>query len=292
MDDFLNRSIKPRGNGAEPVKGVNVNNECRLRVRNTEKSRKHMLTNPGNNNDPYLDDDPPEYMPGDGGTEEQDGMTNDGPTEGGDNDGFMRRRRTCPHYRQLTTSRVANLAHSTFVPSSKVNCCSVGGKKSKYGAHDIEDLVNFGVDPYIQKDVALYRRDPNESFGLSLKGETGENRGSFVREVKKNTPADINGSIKAGDKILRVNGANVSNAPPSTVVEKIKSAQSDPLMLDVSRSGSISNGDGGYSSRAACPYYLSQVLSKDADIIFVSRELSLLFLVTILMHMNLRSSLP
>lgn len=240
-----------------------MNNECRLRVRNTEKSRKHHLTNVSSNDGPYNDDDPPEVMPGDGDGGGQEG----GPTEDDDdNQGYIRRSRTCPHYRELSTSRVANLSHSTFVPNAKVDCCSVGGKKSKFGAHDIEDLVNFGVDPYLQKDIALYRREPNESFGLSLKGK----RGCFVKEVKKDTPADVNGSIKTDDKILRVNGSDVSRSDPTTVVEKIKKTKSDPLLLDVSRggSGSLSNGDGGYSSRAACPYYLSHVLSKDADILF------------------------
>jgi len=282
----IHKDIKPRGNNTNEVKNVNVNNECRLRVRNTEKSRKHMLTNMSTN-EPYNDEDPPEVMPGDG---TEDPIMADGPTEENSNDNFLRRRRTCPHYRQLTTSRVANLAHSTFVPNSKVNCCSVGGKKTKYGAHDIEDLVgkflycflsshviyeltldpfiDFGVDPYLQKEVALYRREPNESFGLSLKSSTGRDRGSFVKTVKKDTPADINGNIKADDKIIRVNGTDVSSSNPATVVNKIKSITTDPLLLDVSRSGSLDGGSGGYSSRAACPYYLSQVLSKDADIIF------------------------
>jgi hypothetical protein len=212
-------------------------------------------------------------MPGDGDLGgEQDVGTDVGPPsgEGEENQGYIRRSRTCPHYRQLTTSRVANLAHSTFVPNSKVDCCSVGGKQSKYGAHDIEDLVNFGVDPYTQRDIALYRGEATESFGLSLRGEVGRNGGSFVREVKRDTPADINGSIKIGDKIIRVNGTNVSSSNPATVVELIKQVKSDPLLLDISRggSGTLSSLDDGYSSRSACPYYLSQILAKDADIVF------------------------
>jgi Fanconi anemia group J protein len=149
----------------------------------------------------------------------------------------------------------------------------VGGKQSKYGAHDIEDLVDFGVNPYIQKDIALYRKEPTESFGLSLRGEAGRKSGggSFVREVKRDTPADMNGSIIVGDKIIRVNGTDVSKSTPATVVATIKGVQSDPLLLDVSRGGTgtlSSSLDDGYSSRSACPYYLSQILSKDADIIF------------------------
>jgi len=260
----IHKNIKPRTRGADAITGVNVNNECRLRVRNTEKSRRHHVTNPTSDT-AYNDDDPPEHMPGDGDT--------GGGTQDEGDEGYLHRSRTCPHYRQLTTSRVANLAHSTFVPGSKVDCCSVGGRQSKYGAHDIEDLVDFGVNPYIQKDIALYRKEPTESFGLSLRGEAGRKSGggSFVREVKRDTPADINGSIMVGDKIIRVNGTDVSKSPPATVVATIKGVQSDPLLLDVSRGGTgtlSSSLDDGYSSRSACPYYLSQILSKDAEIIF------------------------
>jgi C-terminal processing protease CtpA/Prc len=66
-------------------------------------------------------------------------------------------------------------------------------------------------------------------------GESGRNGASFVREVKRDTPADINGSIKVGDKITRVNGADVSSSNPATVVEAINKVKSDPLLLDVSR---------------------------------------------------------
>lgn len=260
----IHKNIKPRTRGADAITGVNVNNECRLRVRNTEKSRRHHLTNPTSDT-AYNDDDPPESMPGDGDT--------GGGTQDEEDEGYLHRSRTCPHYRQLTTSRVANLAHSTFIPSSKVDCCSVGGRQSKYGAHDIEDLVDFGVNPYIQKDIALYRKEPTESFGLSLRGEAGHKSGggSFVRVVKRDTPADMNGSIMVGDKIIRVNGTDVSKSPPVTVVATIKGVHSDPLLLNVSRGGTgtlSSSLDDGYSSRSACPYYLSQILSKDAEIIF------------------------
>ena len=87
-----------------------------------------------------MDEDPPDDLPGDGNVD----AMQDGPREGEDEDNnFVSRSKTCPHYRQLTANRVANLAHSTFVPNSKTDCCTVGGKKSKYGAHDIEDLVEF-----------------------------------------------------------------------------------------------------------------------------------------------------
>ncbi len=277
--------MKPRGvlQGESTAPRVNVSNECRLRVRNTEKARKHQLSkSDSSDNDPYNDNYPPEFMPGDGdggvgaGEILDDTPMADG-RDGEDNQGYIGRSKTCPHYRQLTASRIANLVHATFVPDGKVNCCSVGGRQSKYGAHDIEDLVSFGVDPYLRRDIALYRNDPCESLGLSLRREGGRKGGSVVSEVKKNSPADNCGSIKPDDKIMRVNGCDVSQSDPAVVAELIKRCTSDPLLLDVSRgddgvgnlSSSISAQDEiEYSSRAACPYYISQALAKDADIVF------------------------
>jgi hypothetical protein len=190
----------------------------------------------------------------------------DGPNEGDEDNNFVSRSRTCPHYRQLTANRVANLAHSSFVPNSKVDCCSIGGKKSKYGAHDIEDLVDFGKDPYVQNGVALYRGKGSDSYGLTMKG----NRGCFVHSTKKDSPAEMSGELSNGDKILRVNGSDVTKEDATNVAKKIKQSEGNVLMLDVSRggSGTLSQGDGGYSSHSACPYYISHMLAKDADLVF------------------------
>ena len=269
----IHKSIKPRGGSSgEEVKGVNVNNECRARVRNTEKSRKHQLTNPTSDG-PYDDDDPPDG-PGDGDMgQQQQQQGEDAIVEGGETEenSFLSRSKTCPHYRQLTTSRVANLVHSAFIPNKGVDCCSIGGKESKYGAHDIEDLVQFGVDPNIQRDIALYRKDPTDSLGLSLKKGAGNRRGCYINAVKEDTPAAMNGSLNVEDRIVRVNGNDVFNSDPANVSSMIKGINKDPVVLDVTRGGSGSlstRGDGSYSSHAACPYYVSQMLSKDAEIIF------------------------
>ena len=166
---------------------------------------------------------------------------------------------------------MANLVHSAFIPNKGVDCCSIGGKESKYGAHDIEDLVQFGVDPNIQRDIALYRKDPTDSLGLSLKKGAGNRRGCYINAVKEDTPAAMNGSLNVEDRIVRVNGNDVFNSDPANVSSMIKGINKDPVVLDVTRGGSGSlstRGDGSYSSHAACPYYVSQMLSKDAEIIF------------------------
>jgi hypothetical protein len=260
------RSIKPRTPGAEPITGINVNNECRLRVRNTEKYRKQKLTNPSST-DPYLDEQPPEDLPGDGSAD----AMQDGPHEGEEENSFISRSRTCPHYRQLTANRLADLANQTFVPNKKVDCCSVGGKKSKYGSHDIEDLVEFGKDPYLQTGVTLYRGKDSMAYGLRLKNaQKGSGGGCVVESTEQGSPADIVGSLSIGDTILRVNGCDVSKEDVGIVAKKIKESSGDSVTLDVSRggSGSLSRIDGGYSSHSACPYYISHMLSKDADLVF------------------------
>lgn len=222
------------------------------------------------NDEPYFDEDPPNELPGDGTAE---APAQDGPQEGEEENNFTSRSRTCPHYRQLTANRVANLAHSSFVPSNKVDCCSIGGKKSKYGAHDIEDLVEFGKDPYLQTGVALYRGSDSDSYGLTLKGPkrgSGGSGGCFVQSTKKGSPADISGSLNSGDKILRVNGCDVTRESVANVAKRIKESAGDSLLLDVSRGGegTLSTSERDYSSHAACPYYISQMLAKDADLVF------------------------
>lgn len=256
----IHKSIKPRGNHAETTPGINVTNECRNRTRNTEKMRRQFLSTV-ESDQAYDDDDPPDDLPGDG-----DG--GGGGEESAENQ-FLSRKKTCPHYRQLTSGRIANLVSSTFVPNNKVDCCSVGGKKSTYGAHDIEDLVSFGVDPYLQKNVAFYRENSSQPFGLELKVNEGRRRGCYVKGAKKGFPAD-NGTLKEDDKILRVNGSNVSHMNSQEVAELIRDSSNDPLLLDVSRggSGTLSSSDGNYSPHAACPYYISQALAKDAEIVF------------------------
>ncbi|KAL7470659.1 hypothetical protein ACHAXS_010897, partial [Conticribra weissflogii] len=256
----IHKSIKPRGSRAETIPGINVTNECRNRTRNTEKMRRHFLSTV-DSDQVYDDDDPPEELPGDG----------DGAGGGEESAGnqFLSRKKTCPHYRQLTSGRIAKLVNSTFVPNSKVDCCSVGGKKSAYGAHDIEDLVNFGVNPYLQKNVAFYRENSSQPFGLELKVNGGRRRGCFVKGAKKGFPAD-NGMLQEDDKILRVNGSDVSRMQSQEVAEMIKDEINDPLLLDISRggSGTLSIEDGSYSPHSACPYYISQALAKDAEIVF------------------------
>ena len=49
-----------------------------------------------------------------------------------------------------------------------------------------------------------------------------------MRQVKEDTPADVNRSIKAGDRILRMNGKDVSALGPADVAREIVRETSGP----------------------------------------------------------------
>lgn len=243
--------IKPR-DGSSPSQFVNANLACRIRVKNTERYRKKKLAATM-----YDDDNPPTDRPSDG-TTNADAETEDD------------KRPTCPHYRQLTTQRTAVLAQAEFAPSqATVNCCSVGGEKTKLGAVDIEDLVNFGVNPYV-RNTAIYRDDasPEPSFGITLGGNAGQ-RGLRIRQLKAGGPASTEGILEQGDLILKVNGETTENLVAEQVVEACKNS-ANPLELQVFKAkGELLRDEyDNYSQHSACPYYVSRALSKHAEIVF------------------------
>jgi Fanconi anemia group J protein len=215
----------------------------------------------------YDDDDPPMDVTGDRASDATTASQVEGEAVDGNDDGFRsKNRKMCPHYRQLTTNRTATLAHSMFTPNEKVvACCSLGGEKTKFGAHDIEDLVSFGTSPHTLSGVAIYRGD-SPSTGLQLSALPGS--GCCVGEVKENGAAKVEGTLRPGDRLSKLNGEDVRNLPLADVAAKFRNTRDDPIMLDVVRGveDTIDNDD--YSSHAACPYYLSQILAKNAELVF------------------------
>ncbi len=179
--------------------------------------------------------------------------------------------KTCPHYRQLSTKRLARNLHSTFKPdSTSVNCCSSGGEKSKFGSHDIEDLVTFGVQPNIKKGVAIYRNKAGgeKSFGMTLTKANKDSGNITVKHLKSGGAAEREGSLKADDTLMAINGSQVlPRNPLGAVTKKIRESK-DPLLVDVYRGESDEIDVNEYSSHSACPYYISRALAKSADLIF------------------------
>ena len=273
--------MKPR-DGTTLSRPVNANLACQIRVRNTEKIRKSMIDRNNNrssffrNNNGesqpqvYNDESPPFYLPGDG-----DGRR-DSIAES-DNDGNLNnnsKHLTCPHYRQLTTTRTARLLQERFAPSiAQVSCCKTGGEHTKLGAADIEDLVAFGVNPY-RHNTAIYRQKNNNSFGLTLE-QNDKGTGSKITQI--NGSAAQEGTLKPGDRVVRINGRDMRRQNSNAVVDACRQS-SDPLHLQVvSKDAPLNNNneddfyndsDATYSEHAACPYYLSRALAKHAEIVF------------------------
>lgn len=81
---------------------------------------------------------------------------------------------------------------------------------------------------------------PGQSLGLSIVGgrhvikrlRNGEElKGIFIKQVLPHSPAAQTDSLKTGDKILEVNGADLRSASHEEAVEAIKSAQSPVLFV-------------------------------------------------------------
>jgi len=265
----INKDLRPRAKADKSSdKNINVNNECRVRVRNTEKYRKQMWRSETQG---YDDDEPPLDVTGDraadstanAGSQEAEAAE---ANEANDNGFRSKNRKMCPHYRQLTSNRVAALAHSMFTPNEKaVECCSLGGEQTKFGAHDIEDLVNFGVNPHTLSGVAIYRGD-SSSVGLQLSEAAGSGCCN-IGKVKEGA-AKVEGTLREGDRLTKFNGEDIRDLPLTEVASRFRNATQDPITLDVVRGDVEETDDDDYSPHSACPYYLSQVLTKNAELVF------------------------
>ena len=273
------RNRGPDSTNNEKSSRLPLNQECQFRVQNTERMRKAKWKSAY-----YDDDNPPTSCLGDGKGSTNERINNkdindresDGDALVDDNgNGWINTgsttKLTCPHYRQLSTTRTAELARSRFIiDKSIINCCNVGGEKTKLGVHDIEDLVSFGVNPYIEKGVAIYRRDGKGSFGMIV-GKQGSDP-TFIHEIAKDGSAGVaGGAIQEQDLFLKINGKNSRKWSIKQTVDEIKSTADDPLELELLRSGAPyddDSNDNHFSEHSACPYFLSRALSKHAELIF------------------------
>jgi len=202
----------------------------------------------------YEDENPEQYNEYDDANYNTDVFLNDNDNENEDDPTFSKSKNpTCPHYRQLTSSSTASRAHRAFVP-----CCTSGnhtGDRTALGVHDIEDLVSFGKHTNLRRNVPLYRGPKGSSYGMSL--EMDDDKRLRVTSVRPNGPAASH--VRSGDIILAVNGSDTSNMCFERIVDKIKGSK-DPLILDIH--------DGSTNNTSACPYYLSQALAKEAEVVF------------------------
>jgi hypothetical protein len=238
----------------------NVNTECRSRVKNTESSRKYLLDSRLTN---YDDQNPPEYRESDDLEGAATGKNSQGAEQDDDKDSSDKP--TCQHYRQLGAGRTASKMVETFRPSNSSNGKNskgnggVGDESTKDGTHDIEDMVQFGKNPY--KRTVVLKKSPRESWGMecSLDPSSGHPR---IDRVVPHGRAAKSGTVKPGDLIFSINQrpTDQSRSIHDLAEEMIQS--NEKLVLTVGSSGEVQ------SPHSACPYYMSRVLEKHAELVF------------------------
>lgn len=117
---------------------ANVNQECRCRVSNTESMRKRMWQSKTNF---YDDNDPPNHFEMDTSEAPQQQQQEEEQDENAWMERNNKKKPACPHYRQLTATRTAQMTYSQLAPNpQQVASCQVGGERTKLGSHDIEDV--------------------------------------------------------------------------------------------------------------------------------------------------------
>nr|XP_015801270.2 Na(+)/H(+) exchange regulatory cofactor NHE-RF2 [Nothobranchius furzeri] len=68
-------------------------------------------------------------------------------------------------------------------------------------------------------------------YGFHLHGEKGKS-GQFIRQVEPNSPAEASG-LRAGDRVVAVNGVNVEKETHHQVVQRIKAVDNETRLLVV-----------------------------------------------------------
>ena len=251
---------------------ININQECQFRVSNTEKMRKSLWHSVEY---PYDDDDPPVQNSGDGSGEnnfssvdltehtetsiDEDQVEENSMIQG-------TRKLTCPHYRQLSSARTSVLTRSRFILNkSVISCCKVGGEETSLGVHDIEDLVSFGINPYIHRNIAIYRNGGVGKFGMGI--DKDEGAAPIVATLAKDGAAASTGAINENDAFLKINGKKSVDWDIKKTAKEIRETINDPLKIDIIRSGAPYDDESDYHDHSPCPYYLSRAISKHAELI-------------------------
>uniref|UniRef100_A0A3Q3W474 PDZ domain-containing protein n=1 Tax=Mola mola TaxID=94237 RepID=A0A3Q3W474_MOLML len=78
--------------------------------------------------------------------------------------------------------------------------------------------------------LCLISKGPN-GYGFHLHGEKGKS-GQFIRKVEPGSPAETSG-LRAGDRVVAVNGVNVERETHHQVVQRIKALETETRLLVV-----------------------------------------------------------
>jgi Rad3-related DNA helicase len=271
--------VRPSSSSSQPQHRTNLNNECRNRVRATEASRKSP-NNYGGGGDSrrYTDHNPPTHLDSDDYTEPM--STNGGRQE---------RKPTCPHYRQLGATHTAESILATFRPEQQQEKSSAvagaaaaataggpclvpqqhqgqnravgpltGNESTKLGTHDIEDLVQFGRNPY-KRTVVLRKRQSEEGWGMKITMPPGQEYPTVV-EIIEGGNVHKSASVRVGDQIFAINGVSTAHRSIHDL-DHLMVNSSDKLVLQAGSSGDKVH------PHSACPYYISRALEKHAELV-------------------------
>ncbi|XP_077305497.1 Na(+)/H(+) exchange regulatory cofactor NHE-RF2 [Lithobates pipiens] len=72
-----------------------------------------------------------------------------------------------------------------------------------------------------------------QGYGFHLHGEKNKS-GQYIRKVEPGSPAELAG-LRAGDRVLQVNGANVEKETHHQVVQRIKAIENETRLLVIDR---------------------------------------------------------
>ncbi len=261
----INREVKK-----QKVSSVSINQSCRDRKIETDRKRKKFIKDPRKS----YDDDNPVPFPSEEELEIEE-TYNQGvykmDTEIRTGTRVRNNRATCLHYQQLSSDKSVRAIKERFIkPAVEINDCCKGDEHTKLGVMDIEDLVEFGKNPFRESGITLYREEANTGpFGFTI--EDRQYGGVQVAAIKPSGAADKDGRIKLRDWILSINDVSTKSWTLNQVKNQIVNLKKDPLILTVQRGHAEIDHDNGYSDHALCPYYLARALTSSANLIFARK---------------------
>ena len=114
----------------------------------------------------------------------------------------------------------------------------------------------------------LVKRQDFDGYGFNLHAERGS-PGQFVGLIDQGSPAEVSG-LRQGDRIVEVNGVNVTKENHKHVVERIKSDTSTITLLVSDKECDAYHREHGLGVTSCLPYVIH--LSSNTDIMYAESD--------------------